>query len=131
MIRRPPISTRTDTLVPYTTLFRSFHVAVVADLNVEKALQALTTTGWAKEQFAARGLDDAFKRGATWVTDDAGAVFKTAAIAVVIDAPGHPPAGIHHARLPRRTGQPTVLVNVHANAGDGRLRAAEAAQRAP
>src|SRR3546814_4445352 len=24
MIRRPPISTRTDTLLPYTTLFRSF-----------------------------------------------------------------------------------------------------------
>src|SRR3546814_982436 len=29
MIRRPPISTRTDTLFPYTTLFRS--VAVGAD----------------------------------------------------------------------------------------------------
>src|SRR3546814_20227776 len=27
MIRRPPRSTRTDTLFPYTTLFRSFHVA--------------------------------------------------------------------------------------------------------
>src|SRR3546814_8385240 len=26
MIRRPPRSTRTDTLVPYTTLFRSFSV---------------------------------------------------------------------------------------------------------
>src|SRR3546814_5665971 len=25
MIRRPPISTRTDTLLPYTTLFRSYH----------------------------------------------------------------------------------------------------------
>src|SRR3546814_16544739 len=25
MIRRPPISTRTDTLFPYTTLFRSTH----------------------------------------------------------------------------------------------------------
>src|SRR3546814_21132138 len=25
MIRRPPISTRTDTLVPYTTLFRSLN----------------------------------------------------------------------------------------------------------
>src|SRR3546814_11377966 len=25
MIRRPPISTRTDTLFPYTTLFRSLH----------------------------------------------------------------------------------------------------------
>src|SRR3546814_12502919 len=65
-----------------------FHVAVVADLNVEKALQALTTTGWAKEQFAARGLDDALKSGATWVTDDAGALFKTEAIEVVIDATG-------------------------------------------
>src|SRR3546814_8808815 len=27
MIRRPPISTRTDTLFPYTTLFRSDHYA--------------------------------------------------------------------------------------------------------
>src|SRR3546814_8681486 len=26
MIRRPPRSTRTDTLVPYTTLFRSHHM---------------------------------------------------------------------------------------------------------
>src|SRR3546814_19808167 len=30
MIRRPPRSTRTDTLFPYTTLFRSGHVAVPA-----------------------------------------------------------------------------------------------------
>src|SRR3546814_5679055 len=29
MIRRPPRSTRTDTLVPYTTLFRSHRRAVV------------------------------------------------------------------------------------------------------
>src|SRR3546814_13634518 len=31
MIRRPPRSTRTDTLVPYTTLFRSLWVLRVAD----------------------------------------------------------------------------------------------------
>src|SRR3546814_14969528 len=31
MIRRPPRSTRTDTLFPYTTLFRSCLVAVVGD----------------------------------------------------------------------------------------------------
>src|SRR3546814_11208681 len=30
MIRRPPISTRTDTLFPYTTLFRSVVAPVVA-----------------------------------------------------------------------------------------------------
>src|SRR3546814_10491177 len=28
MIRRPPRSTRTDTLFPYTTLFRSYHRSV-------------------------------------------------------------------------------------------------------
>src|SRR3546814_5965660 len=31
MIRRPPRSTRTDTLFPYTTLFRSFYLHIVVD----------------------------------------------------------------------------------------------------
>src|SRR3546814_11672623 len=31
MIRRPPRSTRTDTLVPYTTLFRSAHLVLPPD----------------------------------------------------------------------------------------------------
>src|SRR3546814_20984186 len=42
MIRRPPRSTRTDTLFPYTTLFRSF----LADIRVVLACQP-----------AVRGLD--------------------------------------------------------------------------
>src|SRR3546814_18390345 len=33
MIRRPPRSTRTDTLFPYTTLFRSLAVAMSAALH--------------------------------------------------------------------------------------------------
>src|SRR3546814_4974866 len=33
MIRRPPRSTRTDTLFPYTTLFRSMAVGVVTRLQ--------------------------------------------------------------------------------------------------
>src|SRR3546814_3667371 len=32
MIRRPPRSTRTDTLFPYTTLFRSFYDEQVCDI---------------------------------------------------------------------------------------------------
>src|SRR3546814_2685168 len=32
MIRRPPRSTRTDTLFPYTTLFRSHDVIVAGDM---------------------------------------------------------------------------------------------------
>src|SRR3546814_20785202 len=41
MIRRPPVSTRTDTLFPYTTLFRSARRKVfrVAKQAVTKALQ--------------------------------------------------------------------------------------------
>src|SRR3546814_4601333 len=37
MIRRPPISTRTDTLFPYTTLFRSFNQAKI-ELNRYRSL---------------------------------------------------------------------------------------------
>src|SRR3546814_12923729 len=33
MIRRPPRSTRTDTLFPYTTLFRSVHAVLRVDLE--------------------------------------------------------------------------------------------------
>src|SRR3546814_1182654 len=41
MIRRPPISTRTDTLSPYTTLFRSVFAAIqpnIAPLAVDLAI---------------------------------------------------------------------------------------------
>src|SRR3546814_2948131 len=41
MIRRPPRSTRTDTLFPYTTLFRSA-LAHVGDGLVEQSNQAVT-----------------------------------------------------------------------------------------
>src|SRR3546814_4506191 len=35
MIRRPPISTRTDTLFPYTTLFRSYtHPASASEVRI-------------------------------------------------------------------------------------------------
>src|SRR3546814_585700 len=40
MIRRPPRSTRTDTLFPYTTLFRSGSLGQVVVLAVHDALEA-------------------------------------------------------------------------------------------
>src|SRR3546814_19307629 len=39
MIRRPPRSTRTDTLFPYTTLFRSHFGFDVADLDARAGMQ--------------------------------------------------------------------------------------------
>src|SRR3546814_17885064 len=39
MIRRPPRSTRTDTLFPYTTLFRSESDILLASLEVSDAIK--------------------------------------------------------------------------------------------
>src|SRR3546814_18866116 len=46
MIRRPPISTRTDTLIPYTSLFRSRSAAyrtedIVATIAREKGIDLM------------------------------------------------------------------------------------------
>src|SRR3546814_9657830 len=44
MIRRPPRSTRTDTLVPYTTLFRSDYKTLTAGTGVENNSGGLSIT---------------------------------------------------------------------------------------
>src|SRR3546814_5382143 len=44
MIRRPPILPRTDTLLPYTTLFRSDHLAVLAEgISADPNVRAAAT----------------------------------------------------------------------------------------
>src|SRR3546814_44389 len=50
MIRRPPRSTRTDTLFPYTTLFRSGDVITIADSPLEVADQFETTIVWMADE---------------------------------------------------------------------------------
>src|SRR3546814_5394166 len=45
MIRRPPRSTRTDTLFPYTTLFRSSRVSMMTEMPLDPARNFLYWTG--------------------------------------------------------------------------------------
>src|SRR3546814_19631480 len=54
MIRRPPRSTRTDTLFPYTTLFRSA-AAHVADSRPLRRLEAIVIAGPASRTGEAAG----------------------------------------------------------------------------
>src|SRR3546814_4620909 len=54
MIRRPPRSTRTDTLFPYTTLFRS-----------ERVAEALELGGEHQEDEAQREDEDEYQAGAS------------------------------------------------------------------
>src|SRR3546814_20870489 len=65
MIRRPPRSTRTDTLVPYTTLFRSpgkLHDAFYRERGIEKCVIAAHTKRRVGHsgRFAPPDLDDWF-----------------------------------------------------------------------
>src|SRR3546814_9293670 len=61
MIRRPPRSTRTDTLFPYTTLFRSlFHLS-----------------RWLNEHLASRLFADAMLRVAPWREGDRPLIFRS------------------------------------------------------
>src|SRR3546814_6793984 len=52
MIRRPPRSTRTDTLFPYTTLFRSAKAAAVDLLGIAVGIVAVRIGAIARTGFA-------------------------------------------------------------------------------
>src|SRR3546814_11501100 len=59
MIRRPPRSTRTDTLVPYTTLFRSQHIVLTeAETDAFRELLEPVVQRWIDE-VSAQGIDGA------------------------------------------------------------------------
>ena len=103
------------------------HVLAVADLAPERARASLARVGWAAPRFAARSLDDAAASGTTFVTDDAHAAIAYRDTEVVIDATGHPAAGISHVLACCRHGKHIVMVNVEADALAGPLLARKAA----
>src|SRR3546814_4156875 len=49
MIRRPPRSTRTDTLFPYTTLFRSIAGPVAGERQGDRFSGTLRAVPWGRE----------------------------------------------------------------------------------
>src|SRR3546814_15474901 len=66
MIRRPPRSTRTDTLFPYTTLFRSLEVAAAAHADIAGREEGQRTGGRRRQAEARIALG---ARGATFRRD--------------------------------------------------------------
>jgi predicted homoserine dehydrogenase-like protein len=102
------------------------HIMAVCDLDTSHSLAALETTGWTKEQYAARSFSQALAGGGTYVTDDAQALIEAAGLDVVIDATGSPAAGIRHALACCRQGKHVVMVNVEADALAGPLLARRA-----
>lgn len=102
------------------------HLLGVADLSPARARKALRHVGWAAERLTARSAADAARRGTTWVTDNTMALIASPEVDVVIDATGHPAAGIAHVLACCDHGKHIVMVNVEADALAGPLLARKA-----
>ncbi len=100
--------------VPHTP---GLEVVAIADLDPPRARSSCKAVGWDEGRIAR-----------TRFTDDAlGAIAQDNA-EVVIEATGHPPSGIRHARAAIKAGAHIVMVNVEADVLAGPLLAAEARQ---
>ena len=105
------------------------HVVGVADLDVGKARASLQRVGWPAERYGAASLAAAMANGTTCVLDDAGALAAFEGIDCIIEATGHPIAGIRHGLAAIEGGKHVVMVNVEADVLCGPLLAERARQR--
>lgn len=101
------------------------HVAVIADLAPDRARLNLARIGWPDDRARAATLDAALATRSTLLTDNAAAV-NDPRIAVVVEATGHPVAGLLHAERAIDAGQHVVMVNVEADVLAGPVLAARA-----
>jgi predicted homoserine dehydrogenase-like protein len=104
---------------------RGMHLVGVADLDVARARRALQSAGWPDEA-CANSLGDALAQGRSYVTEDAAALIASSGIEVILEATGHPEAGIRHALAAVAERKHIVMVTVEADALAGPLLAAKA-----
>jgi predicted homoserine dehydrogenase-like protein len=90
-------------------------VAAIADLFPDRARAACRAVGWSEDRIET-----------VHVTDDAGAMIARPDVEVIVEATGHAPAGITHARRAIHQGKHIVMVNVEADVLAGPLLAKEA-----
>ena len=102
------------------------HLVGVADLNPARAKSALRRVGWPAARLAARSFADAARRGTTRIVDDGFALIAAPEVDIVIDATGHPAAGIAHVLACCDHGKHVIMVNVEADALAGPLLARRA-----
>src|SRR6056297_875824 len=102
------------------------HLMGVADLSPDRARASLRRGDWPDEQFSASSFADALKSVKTHIVDDAEALIAADGLDVVVDATGHPGAGIRHAQLSVRHGRHIIMVNVEADVLAGPLLARQA-----
>ncbi len=92
-------------------------VSFIADLEPAQAVKRCAEAGWDDERIAA-----------TRFVDDAAHLIRSDQVDVVVEATGHPAAGIKHALLCVEFGKHVVMVNVEADVLAGPYLAAQARQ---
>lgn len=106
-----------------------YHVVAVADLDVGRVRAAMERTGWEEAEYSATSFGDAMDTGRTFATDDAKALCDFDGIDCVIEATGHPLAGVRHALMGIEGGKHLVMVNVEADVMCGPLLARKAREK--
>ncbi len=92
------------------------HLLAVADLAPDNAKANMINVGWQSEALQAESAQAALKHGTTWVTDNASAMIATPDIDIIIDATGHPVAGVDHVHQCCEHQKHIIMVNVEADA---------------
>jgi predicted homoserine dehydrogenase-like protein len=107
---------------------RGLHVVGIADLDVNRARQAVERVGWPPERTEARSFADALRAGKTFLTEDSEALIAAEGLDVIVEATGSSAAGIRHALGCFRRKRHIVMVNVEADALAGALLARQASE---
>ena len=103
------------------------HLVGIADLSMDNARANLARVGWPEHQASALSLDDAFKRGLTYLTQDWLMLVAHPMVDVVVECTGNPIAAVEHCLAAFAHGKHVVNVTVEADAFCGPLLASKAA----
>ncbi len=103
------------------------HLVGIADLSPDAARANLARVGWQAERTQAASLDDAVRRGSTFIGDDWQALVSHPAIDIIVECTGHPIAAVEHCLRAFDHKKHVVNVTVEADAFCGPLLAQRAA----
>ncbi len=103
------------------------HVVAIADINVARARGAFQLVDWPAEA-TADNLAAAVRNRTTAIIPDAGQLFDTPEIDVIVEATGNPIVGVDHALRAIDAGKHIIMVTVEADALAGPALAVRAAR---
>ena len=104
------------------------HLVGLADLSPEHARKSLQRVGWSQEQFSASSFEEAHRTGAVFITENSADLIASPFIDIVIDATGHPAAGVRHVLAACQHRKHIIMVNVEADVLAGPMLARKAAE---